>query len=210
MISRLTGKVLEVADDRALLALGPVVLELLIPSADVPTLRHAIGNEITLHTWLYFEGDGSGGSSEPRLLGFSSSTDKAFFEKFITVKGIGPKKALKALNRPCPEVASAIERKDARLLKSLPGIGTRMAEQIIAELSGKLAPFAGPAIVGTTDSIAATTRSREEEDAVLSLLALGERRADVEAWLDRVRATKPELKTTDQLVRALLLARGSR
>ena len=46
------------------------------------------------------DGDANGGNLEPRLIGFLRRDDKKFFEKFITVKGIGPKKALKALALP--------------------------------------------------------------------------------------------------------------
>ena len=40
------------------------------------------------HTIFYIEGDASGGNLEPRLIGFLRPQDKAFFQLFITVKGI--------------------------------------------------------------------------------------------------------------------------
>jgi Holliday junction DNA helicase RuvA len=96
---------------------------------------------MTFHTLLYLEGDASGGNIEPRLVGFLKPQDKRFFEKFITVKGIGPKKALKALALPTGDVAHAIETKDTRFLVGLPQIGKRMAELIVAELAGKVGEF---------------------------------------------------------------------
>ena len=52
------------------------------------------------------------------------------------MKGIGPKKALKALILPTGEIAQAIETRNSRFLVELPQIGKRMAEQVIAELAG--------------------------------------------------------------------------
>src|SRR4051812_10830979 len=101
MISAITGELRSVADDRLHLAVGPVLIEMLVPASDVPLLRGAVGQEMTFHTILYFEGDAAGGGGlEPRLVGFLRPGDKRFFEKFITVKGIGPKKALNALIHP--------------------------------------------------------------------------------------------------------------
>ena len=48
------------------------------------------------------------------------------------------RKALKALSMPISRVASAIEAKDTKLLQSLPGVGKRLADQMVAELAGKM------------------------------------------------------------------------
>src|SRR5439155_21583335 len=104
---------------------------------------------------FYIQGDASGGSLEPRLIGFLRTQDKQFFEKFITVKGIGPKTALRALHVPAGEIAQAIEMKNSRFLSDLKGIGKRTAELMIAELSGKLG-----ALVGIAQPRAATTPQR--------------------------------------------------
>src|SRR5687768_15272884 len=164
MISALTGELQRVDEDRLHLRVGPMLVEMLIPASDVPLLQAGVGEEMTFHTMLYLEGDASGGNIEPRLVGFLRPEDKRFFEKFITVKGIGPKKALKALVFPAGEVAQAIESKDTRFLVGLPQIGRRMAEQIVAELAGKVAEFV---TVGATAAgkagIVPGTRSAVEE-----------------------------------------------
>src|SRR5215217_7302930 len=142
MIASLTGELAHVDDDRIHLRVGPIVYELLVPSADTHLLQAGIGEEMTFHTLMYLQGDANGGNIEPRLIGFLRREDKRFFEKFITVKGIGPKKALKALALPVGEIAHAIESKDAKFLVQLPEIGKRMAELIVAELAGKVQEFA--------------------------------------------------------------------
>lgn len=218
MISAVTGELLDVSDDRIQLAMlgGGIVLEVLVPAADLDRLRSAVGSSLTFHTLLYFEGDSSGGNSEPRLLGFTTPDDKRFFEKFITVKGIGPRKALRALVHPASELADAIESKDPRRLSSLPGIGKRTAEQIIAELSGKVAEFVKlPSRLGggKVPALHGAARTPAEEDAILSLMALGERRPDAEQLLERARsqaANGADFASTDALVRTMLRLRGAR
>src|SRR6476661_9839461 len=125
MISSLTGQLQRVDEDRVHLRVGPMVYETLVPASDVPLLQAGVGEEMTFHTIFYLEGDASGGSLEPRLIGFLRADDKRFFEKFITVKGIGPKTALRAFTVPVGEIAQAIESKDARFLVQLDGIGKR-------------------------------------------------------------------------------------
>ncbi|MDB5294238.1 MAG: ruvA [Phycisphaerales bacterium] len=211
MISSLTGTLRHVDEDRVHLQVGPMVYEAMVPASDVPLLMSGVGQELTFHTILYLEGDASGGNLEPRLLAFLRKEDKRFFEKFITVKGIGPKKALKALIYPAGDIARAIEEKDARFLVGLPQIGKRMAEQIVAELAGKVKEFA-TSYDGTTPSIdgASVRRSAVEEDAIAALMALGERRADAEGLLERARTTVTNVKTRNDLVREMLRLRTTR
>jgi Holliday junction DNA helicase RuvA len=211
MISALTGELRRVDDDRVHLQVGPLTIEMLVAAADIPLLQAGVGQEMTFHTMLYLEGDASGGNIEPRLVGFLRPQDKRFFEKFITVKGIGPKKALKALALPTGDVAAAIESKDTRFLVGLPQIGKRMAEQIVAELSGKVGEFVSiGAGAGGKIGVGAGSRSATEEDAISTLMALGERRLDAEHLLERARQSTSNLKTTESLVREMLRMRTVR
>src|SRR5215204_2000230 len=169
MIASLTGTLKHVDEDRVQLEVGPILYEVLVPAVDLNYLEAAIGEDMTFHTLLYLQGDANGGNLEPRLLGFLRREDKKFFEKFITVKGIGPKKALKALALPVGEIAQAIESKDARFLCELPEIGKRTAETIVAELSGKLEEFATP--IAVSRAAGRPTRHTEaEEDAIQVLM----------------------------------------
>jgi holliday junction DNA helicase RuvA len=206
MISAVTGVLAHVHDSSVELRVGPIICQLLVPASDVPTLQLAIGDEVTFHTLLYLEGDPNRGNLEPRLLGFSRREDRDFFELFTTVKGIGPKTALRALSASVGEIASAIESRNARFLTSLDGIGKRTAELIIAEIGGKTQRFVGstPAIPGR--AAAAAARGSEDEAAIAVLISpqMGLRRAEAEDLLDRVKAGHPQFTTAEQLVPAML------
>ena len=209
MISALSGQLKRVEDDRVHVQAGPMLYELLVPAADIDSLRNSVGEELTFHTIFYLEGDATRGNLEPRLIGFVRSDDKRFFEHFTTVKGIGPRTALKALTIPVGQIAHAIESKDTAMLMKLKGIGRRTAELIIASLAGKLTDFAmdytakaGPAAVARRDQI--------EEDAIEALMALGEPRVVAERLLDRAKSSNPALKTPDALLREMLRMRTVR
>jgi Holliday junction DNA helicase RuvA len=182
-----------------------------VPAADVPFLSAGIDQTVTFYTLMYFEGDAGGGSMEPRLLGFLRPEDKRFFEKFITVKGIGPKKALKAFIFPASDIAAAIENKDARFLVQLPAIGKRMAEQIVAELSGKVQEFV---LAGVERRSGPAPRGGKhtplEEDAIQALMALGERRETAESLLERAKSGNESFKTAESLIREMFRLRAVR
>lgn len=209
MISALTGTIAHVHESQLELRVGPMLISVLIPACDTAECDALIGREATLHTLLYLEGDPNRGNLEPRMIGFLNKQDRAFFELFTTVKGIGPKKALKALNEPIAAVAHAIENKDVRFLTRLNGIATRGAELIVAELSGKLGAFAiAPAGASSSSRKPASKLNTTEEDAVLTLVTLGERRPDAELLLGKAKSAG--VTSTDQLVREMLRLRGSR
>jgi Holliday junction DNA helicase RuvA len=209
MISALSGKLRRVDDDRISLEAGPILYELLVPAANLTELQASLGEDLTLHTIFYLAGDPTRGGLEPTLIGFLRREDKQFFEAFTTVKGIGPRKALKALTTSTGEIAHAIESKDTRFLSGLDGIGKRMAEQIVAELSGKLEKFA-TGYGQKPGTPAPSRRATYEEDAIAALTALGERRSDAEHFLDRVKQGNAGLKTTDALLREMLRLRTVR
>jgi len=196
MIARLAGTLEQVSNGAAVVdAGGGLWYEVLIPSCDAERLGRLTGQSVVLYTIHYVEGDPSHGLQMPRLIGFTSPSDREFFRVFTKVKGIGVRKALRALARPMPEVAAAIQNKDAKYLVALPEIGRRLAEQIVAELHGKVEKFAGEA---------APARSAElpepAAEALAVLVQLGERRADAAALVDRVLAVAPELDRAEAII----------
>jgi Holliday junction DNA helicase RuvA len=210
MIAALTGELVHVDERHIHLQCGPMLYELLFPAVDQPTLAAAVGQQLTLHTIFYLGGDPTRGGLEPTLIGFVRRSDKDFFEVFTTVKGIGPKRALRALAASVGEIAGAIEGKDAKFLTGLPEIGKRTAETIIAELAGKLKSFAAEGLMEGKPARTIARRSDVDEDAISAMMALGERRADAETLLERAKAATSGLSTADGLLREMLRQRTVR
>ena len=88
MITALTGQLQALTEDPAAahLQAGHMVFEILVPAADVESLRAQLDQQITFHTIFYLEGSAGGGNLDPKLIGFQSADDKRFFELFTTVK----------------------------------------------------------------------------------------------------------------------------
>jgi holliday junction DNA helicase RuvA len=93
MIDRMQGTLEAIEGNRALLAMRDgLVLEVLCPAFLALRLLPSVGQSVRLFTIVYLEGQGQGSSFEPRLLGFASASDRAFFEALTSVSGIGNRK----------------------------------------------------------------------------------------------------------------------
>jgi len=202
MIARITGTLLELdtESNSVVLELGDIAYELMVPGYAVSDLSEQRNRPITLYCLEYYEGSSAGGNLIPRMIGFPHTEDKKFFQRFISVKGIGIRKALRALAKPLAEVASYIENGDDKMLASLPEIGKRTAQQIIAELKGKMGDFA---LEASRAGVARKPLSDIEREALEILLQLGERQADAEELILRATQTFDEVNSTDELVQAV-------
>ena len=207
MIARIAGRLEEIADGAVLIDAGAGLwYEVLVPACDVEKLSRRLGQDVVLHTIHYLEGDPARGSQQPRLVGFINEADRAFFRLFTTVKGVGNRKALRALVRSPGEVAAAIANKDAKFLIALPEIGKRTAEQIIAELSGRVDEFAGEAAGAGEPEL-----PEAAAEALAVLVQLGERRIDAAALIQRVLAVAPEAAGPEAIIqRVYRLKAGGR
>ena len=203
MITRIKGKLVDVYSCEAILEVGALTYALLVPAADVPALQSKIGSEVEFHTIHYMESQSQGTSFAPRLIGFSNETNRAFFELFTTVKGIGNRKALRALVRPFGETAMAIAQRDVASLTDLPEIGKRSAETIIATLHGKVDAFADQ-----TTSVIESSTSPFYSDAIEMLMQLGESRKDARQLVNKVIAMEPAIDSADQIVQATFQLKG--
>ena len=131
------------------------------------------------------------------MVGFLSVDEKDFFTRFISVKGIGIKKGLRLLSIPIATIAAAIENGDDRTLRQLPGVGKRMAQQIIAELKGKLQTFAaGAESVRPTEAMFKPFQA----EALEILIAWGERRSEAMELIELACKRHPDIKSAEELV----------
>src|SRR5204863_1239543 len=142
MITKITGLLGRVLDEEVRLQVGPLEYQVLVPEFVRRQLQTRLGQELTLNTSEYLEGNPMQGRVVPRLIGFLSEAELEFFELFCTVDKVGVRKAIKALMRPVREIADAIQRQDTKWLTTLPGIGPATAEQVVATLRRKVTKFA--------------------------------------------------------------------
>src|SRR6184192_507478 len=108
MITKISGVLNRVLDEEVRLQVGPLEYQVLIPEFVRRQVQTRVGQEVTLHTSQYMDGNPMQGRVVPRLLGFISEAELEFFELFCTVDKVGTRKAIKALVRPIREIADAI------------------------------------------------------------------------------------------------------
>lgn len=198
MICRLTGKLVAVAAQHVEVQDGGLCYQVLVPVSALPELHRLIGQEITLHTLQYLDGNPAIGNLVPRIIGFPSEPEREFFNAFVKVKNIGMRKALRAMSVPAPELAAAIQRGDERFLASLPEIGKKTAAQIIAELAGRLERF----LVSAPRSMPLAELTAAQQVALDILVQWGDRRADAQRWVSAAVDEDPALVEPEAIVRA--------
>lgn len=213
MIARIRGRLESIHAGGAVLAIDDAIAyELLLPAHLREALASRVGLPVELWTLQMLESPNQGASFVPRMLGFASASDRAFFELLCTVKGIGARKALRAMAAEPAAIARSIAAKDLRALQSLPEIGKRTAETMVLELTGKLEPWlAGSAVDGVGSDAGAgagssagrslgATVAGPADDAVSALLSLGLTRAEASARVERALARAGEKADADTLV----------
>ncbi len=208
MISRIEGELVAAGEGRVELRCGAITYALLVPASDDEHLAGRVGERLCFHALQYLESQGQGASFVPRLLGFASADARAFFELMTTVKGLGSRKALRALRLPYQAVAAAIARKDIALLTTLPEIGRRTAETIVAELHGKVDRFTE---AGPDDALAVgdVPEGTIVQDALAALTQLGEPKLHARRLIERALADDPTLDSADALVSAAYRVRAT-
>ena len=201
MITKITGILNRVLDEEVRLQVGALEYQVLVAENLRRKIQVMIGQEITLHTCHYLDGNPMQGRVVPRLLGFATEAELDFFDLFCTVDKVGARKALKAMVRPVKEIADAIQRQDAKWLTSLPGVGNATAEQIVATLRRKVTKFA--LMATPTDGAAgpaATIEGNLLEDAYQALLSVGHSPIEARNRLDKVVASGREFKTVEDIL----------
>jgi len=196
MIAKIEGTLVTLDTETAMVQVGPVAYEVMLPGYCINALAGQLGADVTLCTMEYYEGTMGGGNLIPRMVGFLDAAERDFFTKFISVKGIGIKKGLRALSMPIANIAGAIESGDEKMLLSLPGVGRRMAQQIVAELKGKLQTFA----LGAESARVSTTFRPFQAEALEILVAWGEKRNEAMELIELAYRKHPDVTTAEALV----------
>lgn len=226
MLTRLSGTLEDLTGNAATVSLpaSGLAYEVLIPAYLAARLRaaHAIALAgsgttlaalsvpITLHTLQYLEGQGQGTSFIPRLIGFASVPEREFFDLFTTVKGLGNRRALRALAIEPGLIADAIVSRDARRLQELPEIGKKLAETIVLELREKaqkfVGIFGGPASASRANddptTLLETKFSAPAVEAISAIMTLGENEAAAERMVAAALRRNPALSSANEIVSA--------
>jgi Holliday junction DNA helicase RuvA len=199
MISRLKGKVVDRKDNTVIVEANGLGYEVLVPTSVFQRLDAAkdADGSIALTTYHYVVMTPS--TATPVLVGFLNELEKDFFLQFISVSGIGPKAAVKALDRSIADIARAIDEGDMAFLKTLPGIGSQKAKDIIAKLQGKVGRFGLIPDKATKTTAAAPIRAFQEE-ALAVLMQLQYKKPEALEMIAKALERKEDIKTVEELL----------
>ncbi|MEE9278014.1 MAG: Holliday junction branch migration protein RuvA [Dehalococcoidia bacterium] len=185
MISRIQGKAMRWnADNQSVeVEVSGFWYEVLLPTYCWRALE-AQPESVHLYTYYYVPER----NPTPVLIGFLRPVEREFFKKFLKVRGMGPTKAQRALATSVSTIAHWIETEDKAALRQLPGVGTRQADQIVAELKGKVVEEALLRDEHYTQPPVETAPALDKAlaDAVDVLVNLGYQRREAQQWVEQV------------------------
>ena len=199
MISQIRGKLIEKKEGTLVIEVQGLYYEVLVPLSvqeRIDQTKDTDGN-IRLMTYHYFQLEPSRGV--PVLVGFLNEIERDFFLQFIKVSGIGPRAAVRALNKPIFEITRAIDESDLNFLKTLPGIGIQRAKEIIAKLQGKLGKF-GLIKDETVILVKPQTTTGWQEEALDVLLQLQYKRPEALQMIKEAQERSKDIQTAEDLL----------
>ena len=159
MISSLRGRLQSIGAGWAIIDVNGVGYQVFMPTSTLSGLSR-LGKEVFLYTNLVVREDSLS------LYGFSAEEELELFQILLGVSGIGPRLGLAILSAMSVErVSMAIASRDTDLLKTIPGIGKKMAERLVLELKDKI----GVGLMATTG----VQLAPENGDVIAALTSLG-------------------------------------
>lgn len=198
MIARISGKVIKQNQNSLFIDVSGICYEVLVPAAIMRRIDKELDRDIPITLVTYHYHNIEPARSVPILIGFLNEIEKDFFLQFISVSGIGPRAAVKALANPLSEIAMAIDQGDVSFLKSLPGIGQQRAKEIVAKLQGKVGKF-GLIQDGVLVSVPESSSGIEEE-ALEVLVQLQYKRPEAKEMVRLARERAPDITSAEGLL----------
>ncbi|MDN5275013.1 MAG: ruvA [Candidatus Saccharibacteria bacterium] len=189
MIAHVSGIVAEKFNSSIIVDVHGIGYEVSVALGDY---EHALLNEpITFYTHHHIR------EQSQELFGFTSLAAKKLFEMLITVQGVGPKAALSILSLSDSEtVRNAIASGDSVFITKASGVGKRIAERVVVDLTDKV----GLALRTDVGPSGVSREIAHSDEALEALMALGYSLNDATRALEGV---PMDLSTADRVTQAL-------
>lgn len=189
MIAHVTGVVAEKVGNSVIVDVHDIGYEVQVPVGDFE--KALLGEQVKFHTYHHIR------EQSQELFGFSSLAAKKLFELLITVQGVGPKAALSILSlSESEQVRNAIASGDSAYVAKASGVGKKIAERVVVDLSDKV----GLAV--TVAHASGTTQPEAGDDAVEALIALGYSLQDALSALETISKDLPTAQRVTEALRA--------
>ena len=188
MISAIHGKIFNISPgDLDLETEFGLIFKIFYPVSSFSELKNK--EKVALYTVLKIKDE------EVILYGFLLKKEKIFFEKLVSISGVGGKTALSLISAfSIGELVDAINGGDIIKISSIPGIGKKTAQRIILELTGKL-----ELEVDQKDEYV-----KLKEDLISGLVNLGYSKKSVREFVNNTLKENPERESFEDLFKMLL------
>ena len=187
----LKGKIVESNEEFAVIDVHDVGYEFMTINQN----DFVVGEDVTVYTLHIVREDAE------LFVGFKTLREKEIFSQIISVKGVGPKTAVTALRgTTIDKFIAMIDTNDVKSLKKLPGIGSKVASQIILDMKGSLST----SVLTSEETVKKVKLNSEQEAAKNVLKALGFKAKEI----DDVLAKLPEILTASEYINECLKRLG--
>lgn len=189
MIHSVSGPIVATGEDFIVIEAAGIGFKVICPKAVIE--RAGMGKRMKLMCYFRFE--------QAELFGFIHEEDLKFFELLMSVSGIGPRNALKMMNRcDIRDLKSFIAFERADLLAG-GGVSVKTASKIILELKNK---------IGEGHKAGVFAKLSSQQQLKEALQSLGYRKEEIEYALGAVSASKS--KKIEDIIKEALKALAGR
>ena len=200
MIAQLRGSIVQTDDQHTILDVHGVGYAVHVSGRTQGQLG-TMGGEVTLLTEMQVREDSM------TLFGFLDVSERDAFRLLITVQGVGAKAAIAILSVLAPvDLTNAIISGDKAMVARADGVGPKIAQRVVNELSekiGKIVPLGGALSTGNAIGEASGAAAGLVGDAVSALANLGYGQAEAHGAVIRVQTKSPSDNLSDVIAAAL-------
>jgi len=166
VISFLNGIIAAKSENGVIIDVGGVGYNVSMPISDIAKMGD-IGENVKVFTHFHISENAIG------LFGFLTGEQIDYFNRLISISGIGPKAAVSILGTlSVQDLAYAIIAEDVKAITRAPGVGPKVAQRVILELKGKI-DTQDAVTVPSGNAVSASSAVRADTGAVNALIALG-------------------------------------
>jgi Holliday junction DNA helicase RuvA len=188
MISAIRGRIFSITPGEVHIETAAgFIVKVFYPVSDYSKIKSE--QQVLLHTVLKIKDE------DVVLYGFSTKREKVFFEKLLSVSGVGGKTALSLISAfSTAELIEAIDGGDVGKLSSIPGVGKKTAGRIILDLTGKL----------ELEDTSAHETVKLKEDLVSGLVNLGYPPRSVRELVNKIVRENPDVTVFEEIFKLAL------
>lgn len=179
MIYLLSGTIIELAENFAVVDVNGVGYQVFASSTTLNNLREGEAAKLNIHTHVR--------EDQITLFGFFDTEERTMYNCLNDVNGVGAKMALAVLSALSPaEITEAVTFERPGDLTRAKGVGKKLAERMVLELKGKLKSALPQSLANATagsgtSASAVAAPSSVVSDVVSALANMGFKASDAQA-----------------------------